>query len=235
MISSARVFVLQGTPLLDQLIAAELLQDCADHLAQLRRRLAHQRSVLKVALAEALPDWTPNRPAGGSRSGSLCPPASRPAFSSNENRSSGSGSPPAPPSPSPPRTTDACVCPSCCRPPNCRQRSASSPTLPQSAPDRSADVRPKGSSFRACPARAGRAIFSYEVSKRSSTRRLDSSRSCVTCSGRWRDLPAVCGGGSGGAVSAGAGRTGAAGLERGRCRRWPGRPGGAVRAGQPRR
>ncbi len=55
----------QGTPLLDQLIAAELLQDCADHLAQLRRRLTHQRSVLEAALAAALPDWTPNRPAGG--------------------------------------------------------------------------------------------------------------------------------------------------------------------------
>jgi len=55
----------QGTPLLDQLIAVELLQDSGDHMSQLRQRLIDQRRALVAALAAALPEWTPNRPSGG--------------------------------------------------------------------------------------------------------------------------------------------------------------------------
>lgn len=55
----------QGTPLLDQLIAVELLQDSGDHLSQLRQRLIDQRRALVAALAAALPEWTPNWPSGG--------------------------------------------------------------------------------------------------------------------------------------------------------------------------
>ena len=54
-----------GSPLLDQLHAAELLRRRDDVLAERRRELVPRRDHLAARLREALPDWTFERPRGG--------------------------------------------------------------------------------------------------------------------------------------------------------------------------
>ncbi len=61
----ARLTLDLGTPLLEQLVAADLLRDGADLLAHRREQLRSSRDAALVAVGEHLPDWRPTRPTGG--------------------------------------------------------------------------------------------------------------------------------------------------------------------------
>lgn len=64
-IAGARTAVDLGTPIIDQLATADLLENAAHVLDERRNILRHQRSALLVALADRLPDWSPIRGVGG--------------------------------------------------------------------------------------------------------------------------------------------------------------------------
>lgn len=54
-----------GVPVVEQLAATELMSSLHDYVAVRRRELIERRDVLLDALAEHLPSWHTNRPAGG--------------------------------------------------------------------------------------------------------------------------------------------------------------------------
>ncbi|MCW2850221.1 MAG: PLP-dependent aminotransferase family protein [Marmoricola sp.] len=61
----ARLSLDLGVPLLEQLVATELLRDGEDLLAHRREQLRTSRDAALAAVAEHLPDWRPTRPTGG--------------------------------------------------------------------------------------------------------------------------------------------------------------------------
>jgi DNA-binding transcriptional MocR family regulator len=61
----ARITLDLGTPLLEQLVATDLLRDGEDLLAHRREQLRTSRDAALAAVAEHLPDWRPTRPTGG--------------------------------------------------------------------------------------------------------------------------------------------------------------------------
>jgi DNA-binding transcriptional MocR family regulator len=128
-LADAHATYTQGTPLLDQLIAVELLHDTEPHLLALRHRLTQQRQALAAALATALPQWKPNRPAGGVSH----------ARSSNGRRQQACAWPPAAPLARSNSTTNAFACRLSCPPESSKKPSDD---LPVSSPR--AKQRPAG-------------------------------------------------------------------------------------------
>ncbi|MCR6703695.1 MAG: PLP-dependent aminotransferase family protein [Cellulomonas sp.] len=54
-----------GSSVLDQLVVARLLADRDAVLARRRQQLRERRDLVRALIAQRLPSWTPNRPAGG--------------------------------------------------------------------------------------------------------------------------------------------------------------------------
>jgi len=61
----ARLTLDLGAPLLEQLVATDLLRDGENLLAHRRTQLLASRDAALSAVAEHLPDWRPTRPTGG--------------------------------------------------------------------------------------------------------------------------------------------------------------------------
>jgi DNA-binding transcriptional MocR family regulator len=115
-LADAHATYTQGTPLLDQLVAVELLHDTEPHLIALRQRLSGQRQALVAALATALPAWKPNRPAGGVSLWVTLPTTSPHARSCNALLRPAFAWLPAAPSARSSSTTRACACRTSCPP-----------------------------------------------------------------------------------------------------------------------
>jgi DNA-binding transcriptional MocR family regulator len=64
-LAAARVGVDMASPVLDQLVAVQLLANAGPIVAARRAQLSAQRDALLAALAEALPDWRVTVPRGG--------------------------------------------------------------------------------------------------------------------------------------------------------------------------
>jgi DNA-binding transcriptional MocR family regulator len=64
-LGAARHSIDLAGPVLDQLVAADLLADAEAHLRTRRRELAQRRDVLSAALQASLPQWHWRMPAGG--------------------------------------------------------------------------------------------------------------------------------------------------------------------------
>jgi DNA-binding transcriptional MocR family regulator len=71
----ARLTLDLGAPLLEQLVATDLLRDGEDLLAHRREQLRTSRDAALAAVAEHLPDWRPTRPTGGLNLGCELPAA----------------------------------------------------------------------------------------------------------------------------------------------------------------